>query len=100
MSSILYPFNPARGKGLTFAPNAGSTDISAALLKGSRQYCVTNLAATVVYVRVGDAAAATIADQAVGPNAQRVFTKDSDDVAGAVFCAGVGSVHIISGTGN
>lgn len=97
---ILYPFQPIRGKGLTFAPNAGSVDISAALLKGSRQYCVTNLAATVVYVRVGDGTAASIADQAIEPNQQRIFTKDGDDVTGAVFCAGVGSVHIMSGTGN
>lgn len=97
---ILYPFQPIRGKGLTFAPNAASVDISAALIKDSRQYCVTNLAATVVYVRVGDGAAASIADQAVPGNAQRVFTKAGDDVTGAVFCAGAGSVHIMSGTGN
>lgn len=97
---ILYPFQPIRGKGATFAPNAGSTDISAALLKGSRQYCVTNLTANVVYVRVGDGTAAAATDQPVGPNAQRIFTKDADDVIGAVFCAGVGSVHIMSGTGN
>jgi hypothetical protein len=97
---ILYPFQPARGKGATFAPNAGSVDISSALVKGCRQYCVTNLAATVIYVRVGDGAAATAADQPVEPNQQRIFTKDGDDVTGAAFCAGVGSVHIISGTGN
>lgn len=100
MGGILYPFQPARGKGATFAPNAGSTDISAQLLKGSRQYCVTNLAATVIYIRVGDGAVASAADQPVEPNAQRIFTKDADDTTGAVFCAGVGSVHIISGTGN
>lgn len=101
----VYPYQPARGAGAIYAPNAGAVVI--ALQKGCRQYCVTNLLNTVVHVRVNpgqgsaaeQAVVATVADQAVAANASRVFTKDGDDVAGSVFCAGVGSVHISSGNG-
>lgn len=97
---IVYPYQPARGSGAVYAPNAGA--VAVVLKKDCRQYCVTNLAATVVHVRVNPGAgtdAATVADQAVQSGGTRVFSKDGDDVAGSVFCAGVGSVHISSGNG-
>lgn len=105
MSGIVYPYQPSRASGATYAPNAGAVAI--ALKPGCRQYCVTNLAATVVYVRVNSAqgsateqaVVATAADQAIAANATRVFSKDADDIAGSVFCVGVGSVHITSGNG-
>lgn len=96
---IEYPYQPAPGSGQTLAPNAGVAVV--ALQKGVRQYCVENLAATLVYVRAAmDGSAATAADQVVPANSRRVFTKDGDCTVGSVFCAGLGSVHITSGSGN
>lgn len=98
---IYYPFQPVPGSGVLAAPNAGA--VAAAVKPGCRNYCVTNRAATICYVRElagDDTTAASVTDQAILGNTQIVLSKAIDTVALSTYCAGVGDLQITSGNGN
>lgn len=94
---VLYPYQPDPGSGVVSAPNAAAVDV--AVKKGCRQVCITNLAATVLYVRIAGAGDSSAAEQAILGSTHRIFSKDSDLERISLFCAGVGSANVTSGNG-
>lgn len=99
MSNGIYPFQPALGSGLGYVTGASAAITN--LQPGCRSVLVTNRHATeTVYVRIGASGNASAADVPVPPYSQRIFTKDADNVTGAIFSAGAGSAHVICGNGN
>ena len=92
-------FAPSYTKGVTVAPGIASA--SSTIGKGSKSLCLTNLSATVCYVRVSTGAAtATAADYPVPANAQVSISKpQDDDTVSYVTSAGTASLHIIPGEG-
>lgn len=97
--SIDATFAPSYTKGVTIAPGIASA--STTIGAGSKSLCLTNLSATVCYVRVSSvAASATAADYPIPPNAQVSISKPQDDsIVSYVTSAGVASLHIIPGEG-
>lgn len=102
MSDPMLPFQPDNGSGVVVTANAGSQAI--ALSKGCRQVLIVNASATtalnfVAFTPGEPVRAANANDQLIAPGRERILSKDSDGIAGAVFCAGVGAGQISSGNG-
>lgn len=92
-------FAPSYTKGVTVAPGVASAATTVG--KGSKTLCLTNLSATVCYVRVSTGTStATATDYPVPANAQVSISKpQDDDTVSYVTTAGVASLHIMPGEG-
>ena len=94
-------FQPAYNLGVTVTPNVTSASVTLGFT--SESVVFTNLGATVVYVRVGNAATGTPATTSGYPvlvGSQVSIGKDQDDdTVSFISPGGAGSLHIIQGIG-
>jgi hypothetical protein len=94
-------FQPAYNLGVTVTPNVTSASVTLGFT--SESVVFTNLGATVVYVRVGNAATgapATTSGYPVLVGSQVSIGKDQDDdTVSFISPGGAGSLHIIQGIG-
>lgn len=97
--TVIATFAPSYTKAVTVAPGVASA--STLIGKGSKSLCLTNLSATVCYVRVSTGnVTATAADYLVPANAQVSISKpQDDDTVSYVTSAGAASLHIMPGEG-
>ena len=94
-------FQPAYNLGVTVTPNVTSASVTLGFT--SESVVFTNLGATVVYVRVGNAATgapATTSGYPVLVGSQVSIGKDQDvDTVSFISPGGAGSLHFLQGIG-
>lgn len=98
MSQAVYPFNPVAGGNVAYVTGASAALTN--LKAGCRNVRVVNTHATeICYVRFG-AGSATAADTPIRPASSEIFSKDEDEIVGAIYSAGAGSAQVQCGNGS